>query len=598
MSDQVEEVKQKTDVVSVIGEYVSLKKAGSNFKALCPFHSEKTPSFMVSQELQMYKCFGCGKGGDVFTFLQDYEGMEFYEALKYLADRAGVKLDSLNKTRKSNKEHLYQINLLIARFYHYILLNHEVGKKALSYLTIDRGITRESIETFYLGFAPDAPLAFKKYLIDKKGVSLKDLETVGVVYSSGRGAFDRFRGRVIFPLCDHRGNTIGFAGRILPGSSKKDIAKYINTPETPIYQKSKVLYGLDKTKDEIRRVKEAVVVEGELDLITCRQVGIKNIVAIKGSALTEEQTRLVSRFAKRLVLMLDADFAGDEAARRGIVIAEREGLEVKVARLSGFKDPDEAAKKDPDSLKNAIKNASGVWDFIINSVFSKYGGETGGDKAKISREIVPQLSSINNKIVQAHYANLVARKLDVPIEAVLQEISVAEDKVKSRPKLEEVVKIPSKSRREALEERLLAVIFRFNPKVLNKSQYTRLLTTPFTRRLIEEFQKFGSRVKTFDPSLFAEGLPKELLDGFVNLVLKDIGVTQLTNERLEQELNLIVRELKILDVKERLGQLSQEIKEFETLNKKEALRKSEEEFRQLAKDLSELEQGYLKGIIL
>src|SRR3989344_5484985 len=231
MADQIEEIKQKVDIATIIGEFISLKKAGSNFKALCPFHSEKTPSFMVSSELQIFKCFGCGESGDVISFLQKYDGMEFYEALKYLADKVGVKLEPFGKSDSGSKDKLYQVNSLISRFYHYILLNHTVGKVALNYLLKERGLTKNTIETFNLGYSPDHPIAFKKYLVEKKGVTLRELQEVGVVYQKEGRLYDRFRGRIIFPLLDHRGNNIGFAGRILPQDKNKDIAKYINTPE-------------------------------------------------------------------------------------------------------------------------------------------------------------------------------------------------------------------------------------------------------------------------------------------------------------------------------------------------------------------------------
>src|SRR3989344_4778352 len=372
MADQVDEVKQKIDIVSLISEYVPLKKAGRNYRAVCPFHSEKSPSFMVSPELQMYKCFGCAEAGDAFSFLQKYEGMEFREALKFLADRVGVKLTSFRPGEETEKERLFELNSLALRFYNYILLNHPKAKPALNYLTADRGLKRETVEMFQLGYSPDVPDAISQYLIGKKKFKAGELERAGITVSNQRGAIDRFRGRIIFPLFDHRGNVVGFAGRVLPFDPRAgEIAKYINSPETAVYHKSRALYGLNLTKEEIKKEKKAVIVEGELDLISAFQAGIKNVVAIKGSALTEEQVKLLSRFAKEATLALDSDFAGSEAARRGIAQAQKEGLAMTVARLGEYKDPDEAARANPAFLKSAIEAADGVWDFIIETVFAK-----------------------------------------------------------------------------------------------------------------------------------------------------------------------------------------------------------------------------------
>ena len=229
--DDVEKVKQKTDIVSIIGEHVALKKAGRNFRGLCPFHSEKTPSFMVSPELQIFKCFGCGESGDVISFLEKHEGMEFYETLKFLADRGGVKLTPRSPQLRSEKDSLYEANLLAAKFYHWVLTNHTSGKKALEYLKKERKLSGEAIETFMLGFAPQNRKALSKFLVEDKKLKVEDLIKAGLVGRGGDGFYDRFAGRIIFPLFDHRGNAVALAGRIMPGA-REDIAKYINSPQT------------------------------------------------------------------------------------------------------------------------------------------------------------------------------------------------------------------------------------------------------------------------------------------------------------------------------------------------------------------------------
>jgi DNA primase len=599
--DQVEEVKAKSDIVSVISEHIELKKAGRNYKALCPFHSEKTPSFVVSPELQIFKCFGCNEAGDVYAFLQKYEGMDFYESLKFLAERAGVKLKATRPGQRSEKEKLYQINTLASHFYSYLLLKHSVGRPALSYLLKNRGLKLETVRKFQLGYSPDKPLALKSFLIDKKKINLQDLAKAGIVYiKNGRGV-DRFTGRIIFPLFDHRGNVVGFAGRTIPGRSSSKLAKYINTPETPIYHKSNVLYGLEITRKQIKDKGFAVVVEGELDMISSWQIGIKNTVALKGSALTNEQAKLLARFSKNVVLALDADVAGDAAARRGIEIAELEGLEVKVADLGDYKDPDDMARKDPDLLKKSVKKAVGVWDFLINLVFSKYDSKTGSGKAKISREVVPILSSIADHIVQAHYINRVARKLDVSEDVVSQQVT----KTKSVKKVtaKEVFKTQkpkTRSRRELLEERLLAVVFRSDSKEMLKKDTLSLITTPFAKRIATEYRNLSaSKRKKFDPSLFAAKLPGELVAGFSDLIIKDIRGIQSDDPKVyKKELALIKRELGILDIKEKLKLMAKKISEHESKKDKKKLQKAKMDFSKLTNKLSKLEEENNRGIIL
>ena len=603
MADQIEEVKQKTDIVSLIGGYIEIKKAGRNFKALCPFHGEKTPSFMISPELQIYKCFGCQAGGDAFSFLKEYEGMEFGEALRFLADKAGVKLVRLDRSDTGEKEKLIEINNLTAKFYQYFLLNHAVGKIALEYLLKERGLKLASIKDFSLGFSPDSPLALKKFLIDKKKFNPSEVEGAGIGYPKGGYFIDRLRGRVIFPLLDHRGNCVGFAGRILPGPKEKEAAKYINTPETPVYHKGNLLYGLNLTKTNIKHKETAIVVEGELDAISSWQAGVKNVVAIKGSALTEDQVRLLSRFAKKIILCLDADIAGDAAARRGVIVAQDQGLEVKVARLTGFKDPDEAARSSPETYKKSLIGAVGIWDFLLDSVFEKLDASTGEGKAKISREVTPILNLISDKIVQAYYIGLVAKRLGVSEEAVGEEVA-REDKSKETGKAganlapqEETV-----GRRELLEERLLSLGFRYQPEILSVKGTSGLITTPLTSRILEEYASYLKKHKKFNPSEFARILPKELFEGFAVMVLTQDFELKNPNEA-PAEIGIVQHELKILSIKEKMAEVSLEMKELEMKENekngdKEKLQRLGEDFNQLKEKLHSLEETKGGGIIL
>jgi len=597
MAGDVEEVKQKTDIVSIISEHVELKKAGRNYKATCPFHSEKTPSFMVSPELQIFKCFGCGESGDAISFLEKYEGMDFYEALKFLADRAGVKLKPGRFQDKGDKQRLYELNSFASRFYQYILLKHQAGKSALRYLLKDRGLSKKAIEIFQLGYAPEVIGAIGKFLIDKKRYKKFDLEKAGICYFKGPTLIDRFAGRVIFPLHDHRGNVAGFAGRVMPGRSK-DRAKYINTPETPIYHKSKMLYGLNLTRADIKKKKEAIVVEGQLDAISSWQIGITNIVAVVGTALTSDQAILLSRFAERAILALDEDIAGDAAARRGINVAEDAGLEVRVARMKGFKDPDEMARKAPDKLKKSFKDTVNVWDFVVDSVFSKHDEKTGTGKSRISKEIIPIISSINDEIVQAHYAEVVAKRLEVPTSAVAGQISQIDAQGADKKTDKKIYSKAKKERRDLLEERLMSLAISIDPKILLERQTKKLISTSLYKRILDEFEIFSKKKKKFDPSVFSEGLPKELVNGFAEMILGDSAFQGSSLSDQKKELELVKKELKILEVKEKLESITKKIKDLEKRKEKGKLKQAERKFSKLTQTLSALEEIDRRGIIL
>lgn len=591
MADQIEEVKAKTDIISLIGEYIELKKAGRNYKALCPFHGEKTPSFMVSPELQIFRCFGCGEGGDAYAFLEKYEGMDFPEALKFLADRAGVKLEPIRGREAGEKERLFNVNSFANKFYQFFLHSHPIGKVALDYLLKDRGLKLTAIKEFQLGFSPDNPIALKKFLIDKKKFSPKEIEVAGIGYPKGGFFIDRFRGRVIFPLFDHRGNTVGFAGRLLPGAKDKELAKYINTPETPVYHKGGLLYGLNLTRQNIKGKETAIVVEGELDAISSWQIGIKNVVAIKGSALTEDQVRLLSRFSKKAILCLDSDIAGDAATRKGVIIAQEAGMEVKVAKLEGFKDPDDAARTNPEAYKKSLINAVGIWDFLVDSVFERFNAKTGEGKAKISREVVPILTLITDKIVQAHYVGQVAKRLGVSEEAVSQQLLAKGEnrEMKEEPSSAEASE-GKKGRRELLEERFLSLGFRYSLKLLNKKKTAGLIQTPLASRILEEYLAFAKRHKVFNVSSFAESLPKELFEGFAVMVLTEDFELE-DSDKASDEITIVGHELQILSIREKLARLSTRI---------QGKRKTGdmEKFKELIEKLHSLEETGTQGIIL
>lgn len=591
MRDQIEEVKSKTDIVQIIGERLELKKAGKNYKAVCPFHAEKTPSFNVSPDLQIFKCFGCNESGDVFSFLEKYEGMEFYEALKMLAERSGIKLEPINQGHKSEREKIFETNLVLEKFFQYILFKHKAGEKPLKYL-FDRGLKKETIVNFGIGYCPEKPLSYTGHLI-KHGLKIDDARNAGVVYKSDRGDSDRFRGRITFPLYDHRGNICGFSGRILPWMGE-NLAKYINTPETPAYYKSKILFGLNLSKNDIKKSDTAIVVEGELDMISCFQVGIKNTVAIKGSALTLDQVKLLARYCKRIILALDADIAGNAATKRGIEIAQKEGFEILVSRLEGYKDPDEMAHKNPEGLKKSLSQAVNIWDYLINLVFSDIGANKITSTAA-SKELAFILSIIDDSIIQAQYTNKVADKLDVPFEAVREQVKKVRIEESSKPAVEvAATSSAQKSRRELLEERLFKLLFHNDPVLLSDKMYVELFTLPVYKKLIEIFSEYTKKNKKFDALKFSSFVPAELKETFENAALSEDESDEI---QADKEISVISAQIEIMQVKEKMLELSRLMEKEDVSTNNMKLKKLNIEFTKSIKRLKELEEKNYKGII-
>jgi DNA primase len=524
MRDQVEEIKSKVDVVQIISEYVKLTKAGRNFKGLCPFHGEKTPSFMVNPELQIFKCFGCGEGGDIFEFVMKMEGAEFGEVLRMMAKKVGVTLASYTPTKaEDEREKLYQINKLTAEYYHYLLTKHEIGQEALKYLN-DRKITNESIDRFNLGFSAEGWDYLIKFLTIKKDFKIQDLERAGLVIPSPKGGYDRFRNRVMFPLANHRGLVVGFAGRVMPAASAEAAAsqggKYVNTPETEIYHKGDLLYGLDLNKAEIKSAGWVVVVEGEIDSIASWQAGVRNVVAIKGSALTQRQVDVIKRYTDTVILALDADLAGDMAARRGIEIAEKAGLIIKVTNPKAqiahykYKDPGECATEDPEMWKKIVEGAVPIYDFYISSAVERHGLEAVG-KAKIGKELLPIWAKIEDEITKGHYIKRLAEVLGVGEGDVRRQLEKIQNSKSEEPNKFQNLNSndqTGKSRRERVEEEIIRqAVLGDKLEALVTEPLRKWIGSEFWQRVIEEFAK-GKRVTD---------LPAELKTRTAELLLNE-----------------------------------------------------------------------------
>ncbi len=565
MSD-IDEVKARTNIIDIISARVTLKKAGRHWKALCPFHSEKTPSFIVSPERQSWKCFGCGRGGSVIDFIMEYEHVDFVEALETLAEKAGVKLERrMGDTPEAKlKEKILTANHLASEYYHYLLTKHTIGEKARRYLKT-RGVTDKTIKTFSLGYSPNSWDGLLKYL-KKKGYDEAILAQTGLIVASNRGGYDRFRGRVMFTLKDHRGNIVGFSGRLLDPDAKE--AKYINTSETLVYSKSNVLYGLDVTRAAIQKEGEAIVMEGEFDVISSFQAGVGNTVAIKGSALTEGHVNLLRRFADRLVLALDSDLAGDAAARRGIEIADRAGLDLRIATMPSGKDPDEAARENPGIFKKALKAATPIYDYFIASASARYDPKEAFGKRKISDEILPVIAAIDNPIVQGHYVKKLAVTLGVSEDAIHDGMHKLARTQGIRRKegdgsAQEAKK--GRGREENLELYVLAILLQGKTIELFEEFKETLTVIDLTirpvRQIMEQLDHYLKNQRVFLIKDFADRLPKELTSTLDEAFLWDIGDLLEDEERLRKEWTKALVELKRTNLRRRMSELSRRLAE-------------------------------------
>ena len=416
----LEEILNRVDIVELILGYIPLKRAGRSYKALCPFHHEKTPSFVVNPDKQIFHCFGCSAGGNAFGFLMQYEHLEFPEAIEALARKAGVTLHQPSSAERKNQnlnEQLHKINETAAGFY-FNQLHSPQGEPALKYL-IRRGLTKETIQRFNIGYAQDKWDNLLNYL-RSQGFALGLIEKSGLIISKDSGGYyDRFRKRIIIPISDPKGRAVAFGARVLDNS----LPKYINSPETPVYSKSKVLFGLNLSNEEIRQKDLAVIVEGYFDLIFPYQAGVKNITASCGTALTQEQIRLLKRYSRNVVMVYDSDNAGQMATLRSIDLLIEEGLNVMAARLPQGHDPDSFTRAfGPEGFQKLIAEAKDIFDYKLEFLKSKYAPLTIPRKTQAASEMLSLVSKFNNTVAKSAYIKKLAEELSLDENSLLLEL--------------------------------------------------------------------------------------------------------------------------------------------------------------------------------
>jgi len=580
---KVDEVKSRLDIVDVISDYVELRKSGRNYSALCPFHSEKTPSFFVFPETQTWHCFGaCGEGGDVFTFIMKRENLSFGEALRLLARRAGVELEPLTPEQAraaAQRERLREVMSAAATYYHNQLLHSPAGEEARAYLR-RRELTVETVERFQLGYAPDKWEALKGHLLGR-GYALADLVAAGLVVEreDGSGSYDRFRHRLMIPIRDSRGQVIAFGGRVL---REEDVPKYLNSPQTPIFDKSATLFGLDLARETIRRRDQAVIVEGYMDVLQAHQHGFTNVVASMGTSLTEDQLRSLTRLTTNLVLALDADAAGARATLRGLEMAREalgremvpvitpQGLvryegrlqvALHITILPQGQDPDDVIRTDPARWSQLVDAALPVLDYYFQALTADLDLGSPKGKAEAVRRLAPILNEIGDPVEREHYLQRLARMVRVDERTLAHQIAAARPRGRrpsAPPSLEETPS-PQEEFHFGAEEHCLACLIRSRPFLdrLN-GQLVEIGTEPlspadFSR--VENQQLF----QTLCQAEGAEGMRERLdpfLRGYLDWLLEAASsYGDLPSDRLEKDILVTALRLRQESLRTRLTQL-------------------------------------------
>lgn len=581
ISSPIEEIKSKLDIIEVIGGYIKLQKAGANYRAVCPFHSEKHPSFFVSPARQIWHCFGgCGIGGDMFKFVMQIEGVEFGDALRILAQRAGVVLKKPTKEAvqwQSERQRLYEICELATRFFEKQLESSQAGKEAREYL-LGRGITEESIIKWRLGYGPDTWGGLSDFLTSQ-GYQKEETARAGLSIENEQGSFyDRFRGRIIFPVFDLNSQPVGFGGRVFKDKDKQEIAKYVNTPNTILYDKSRILYAMNQAKVGIRKQDSCVLVEGYTDAIMSHQAGFTNVVATSGTALTPYQLKLLKRYTENLVLGFDMDLAGSNATKRGIDLAQSQGFNIKVVRLPTGKDAAELIAKNPKEWEDSLRDLRGIIDFYFETAFQGKNPEIPDGKKEISKILLPVIKKIPNQIEKSFWVQKLARDLKAKEEDILQEMK----KVKTEEEIyglerEEIINLPQKSRKELLEERLVIMILKMPAAKDLISQDQINLLTP---KIQEILKKTGLSEKL--------SFPETETQTFFNYLSLKAEVEEIEEKEIRPEIELCLREIKSLEIKDKLGRISRDIKKAEGEKDNEKTNNLAQRFSDTASELTNL----------
>ncbi len=610
MSDR-DDIKTKLDIVEVIREYVPVKAVGANFQALCPFHNEKTPSFVISPEKQIWHCFGCGRGGDIFSFVMEKENLNFIEAMRLLANKAGIVLKYENTANRSQRNRLLDILELAGKYYQHLLQSSH-GQKAKEYL-LKRGLKAETIEDWKLGYSLDAWSSLYEFLLTRpklgKKYSDEEIVAAGLIIkkeknvSDGRQYYDRFRDRIMFPIFDVNHNLVAFTARINPEKEKTEkMGKYINSPQTEVYDKSKILFGLNRAKDAIKRLDFVIVVEGQMDAISCHNHGFDNTVASSGTALTNEQISLIKRFTNNIALAFDMDAAGQAAVDRGIKEALAQGLNIKIISLINGKDPDDCLRHNPDDFKKSLAAAQPILTYYFNKISAGLDLSKLDNKTLVRDQMFKMIALVKSPSDQGYWLKKLSEELDFSENDIREEFQQSfknkkndqAANIRQQNSQENLASIPVVNRLELLSELFLALIIKF-PEIINfgleilePEQLHNLENTEFYKTLIIYYNKADSlNYDEFHLFLTEQDLEKEKLLEKLTL----LGEKEFYNHNFEQAKQVLIQvtnELKKYHFQQKIKSLEKKLTRAEEDNNQAELNQLMLELKNTTEELKKL----------
>lgn len=614
MEDNVSKIKDRLDVVDVLSSYMKLQKAGINYKGRCPFHNEKTPSFFVSPERQIWHCFGCSKGGDMFEFVKEIEGVDFPEALRTLAARAGIELEQFRPKPGESvdaKQKLFEVSELATKFFER-QFESPTGREALAYLK-DRGVTDETIKEFRLGFAPNDWEALSSFLQDR-GYAENEIIDAGLAIQRPAerkgGIYDRFRSRIMFPITEVNGQVVGFTGRTFepstvksgqPGLAKvgESMAKYVNTPQTLIYDKSRVLYGLSKAKLDIKKSDRCILVEGNMDALMSFQAGVRNVVASSGTALTPAHLRLLQRYTKNLGFCFDTDQAGAMATRRGIGLALAQQFNIHILEIKDpeCKDPADYVKKYGSKWSEVVAGSKPVIDYYFDRSRSSYNPTSAQSKTDIISSVAPFIKRLGAHVERAHWISQLAALLRVPESAIAADVANFKDDLdayarigEGEPEMKQVPSSAPKELPDAVHEMILSVVLK-DPASLKQD----ILAVPadvLDTRTMSLMRQMAQEPQPFDFKTFvARSSGEEALQlEFAYLRSQELW-QDFSNEDLRAEFHNLIGLVRRRAISARLAALQFDVKEAEAAKDHPRLAQLTSEFHELAQQLIYIQNG-------
>ncbi len=561
MSSTVEQIKQRLSIEDIIGTYIKMERAGNNLKARCPFHNEKTPSFFISPERGNYYCFGCGAKGDIFTFIQEFESIDFLGALKLLADRAGVQLENKNFEKDNTEGRLYT---LLDETTNFLAQNLKKEEIPLEYLK-NRGLTDATIADWRIGYVRDEWRMISDHL-RSRNFSDKEAERAGITKTENGSTYDRFRGRVMFPIFDAIGRPIAFSGRILHDDGKS--AKYLNSPQTELFDKSKVLYGYNAAKQAIKKFDFSIIVEGQMDLLMCHQAGFNNAVASSGTALTAEHLRLVQRISNNVIMSFDSDNAGAKAAEKAWILALSIGMEVKIAALPKGFDPADVILANKDQFKQILKNGIHPIDFLINRIVSEHS-EKNKIWAKIKAEVLPYIYVINSNTERGRFVSKISDIISIKEELIFEDLK----KVRLSDEFKIIHEVENKTIDRKLDEKMLKtgsteralaeIVAKFEDEkdgVLEKIK--NIMHASDFSKFLEELEKERNELE-FEAEEYFGKIGQEKIKNEIEILLKNLG-----EEKYKLELANLLSDLKKAEKNQEMEKAMAIVRRVDEITKK------------------------------